>query len=214
MEKNSITVEGITFTDPEEVRKALHEAENIKYVKEKLDMDNPRMVQEMYRKLTEEQVFETPVGKMYLKQLRDYLTRVQENSKDGLESVSAPERKQVQKAVQVRKENSAPLSGEEEMAEWYEESLEQEKQKRRAAELKQRRTEERLKSSRGMLRFSIAVNFFLLLVAIGMIVITLLDDSPNIINYENKIINQYTEWEQELNEREQRVKEREQELDL
>lgn len=214
MEKNSITVEGITFTDPEEVRKALHEAENIKYVKEKLDMDNPRMVLEMYRKLTEEQVFETPVGKMYLKQLRDYLAKVQENPKDGLGAASAPERKQVQKAVQVRKENSAPLSGEEEMAQWYEESLEQEKQKRRAAELKQRRTEGRLKSSKGMLGFSIAVNFFLLLVAIGMIVITLLDDSPNIINYENKIIDQYTEWEQELNEREQRIKEREQELDL
>ena len=50
--------------------------------------------------------------------------------------------------------------------------------------------------------------------AIGMIVITLLDDSPNIINYKNKILNQYTEWERELKEREQLIKEKEQELGL
>ena len=37
MEKNSITVEGFTFTDPELARKAMHEAESIQYVKGKLD---------------------------------------------------------------------------------------------------------------------------------------------------------------------------------
>ncbi len=226
MEENKVIVEGFTFTDPELARKAMREAESIQYVKGKLDMDNPRMVQEMYRKLTAEKVFETPVGLTYLKQLRDYLSSVPEFKRKGQESGSAQRRKQAQKAAPVQKENfpsapgqggaagEAPLSGAEDLAEWYEESLEQEKQKRRAAELKQRRAEGKLKSSRGRLYFSIAGNVFLLLVVIGMIVITLLDDSPNIINYENKILNQYAEWEEELKEREQIIKEKEQQLGL
>ena len=226
MEENKVTVEGFTFTDPELARKAIREAESIQYVKGKLDMDNPRMVQEMYRKLTAEKVFETPVGLAYLKQLRDYLSGVPKIQRKGQESDSVQRKKRMQKAVPVQKENfpsapgqggaagEAPLSGAEDLAEWYEESLEQEKQKRRAAELKQRRAEGKWKSSRGRLYFSIAGNVFLLLVVIGMIVITLLDDSPNIINYENKILNQYTEWEEELKEREQIIKEKEQELGL
>ena len=104
--------------------------------------------------------------------------------------------------------------GSEDLAEWYEGQIEEEKQKRRAAELKQRRAEGRLKSRRGVLRFSVAVNLFLLIIAVGIAVITLMDDSPNIINYENKIVDKYTEWEQMLEEREQAVKQREQELGL
>lgn len=246
MEKNRITVEGFTFTDPEMARKAMREAESIQYVKGKLDMDNPRMVHEMYRKLIAEKVFETPVGLAYLKQLRDYLSSVPKIKRNGQDAAPAPGspgegrtfgsvQRKTQKVADAKKENPVfrgtvspaqnsagqgeavgeiPLSGAEELAEWYEESLEQEKQKRRTAELKQRRTEEKLKNSRGLLRFSIAGNFFLLLVAIGMIVITLLDDSPNIINYENKILDQYTQWEQELKEREQIIKEKEAELGL
>lgn len=104
--------------------------------------------------------------------------------------------------------------GSEDMAEWYEGQIEEEKQKRRAAELKQRRAESKLKGRRGALRFSIAVNLFLLILAVGIAVITLMDSNPNIINYENKIVDKYAEWEQALEEREQAVKQREQELGL
>lgn len=55
------------------------------------------------------------------------------------------------------------------------------------------------------MRFSIAGNLFLVLVVVGMVVITLMDDHPNIINYENKIIDKYTKWEQELEERERNL---------
>lgn len=231
MEKNSITVEGFTFTDPELARKAMHEAESIQYVKGKLDMGNPRMVHEMYRKLIAEKVFETPVGLAYLKQLRDYLSNVPEiqrkdqapgaaaeplrKSKASAAAAKPAGKNQAPGSVQGKRQTQkAPLSDAEELAEWYEENLGQEKQKRRAAELKQRQIEQKLKSSRGLFRVSLAGNLFLLLVAIGMIVITLLDDSPNIINYKNKILNQYTEWERELKEREQLIKEKEQELGL
>ena len=51
-------------------------------------------------------------------------------------------------------------------------------------------------------------------VAIGMAVITLMDNQPNIINYENKIVDKYAEWEQGLKEREETIKQREQEVGL
>ena len=50
MKKNRIVVNGFAFTDRQTAQKAMKEAESIQYVKEKLDMKNPRMVLEMYRK--------------------------------------------------------------------------------------------------------------------------------------------------------------------
>lgn len=217
MKKNGIVIEGFSFTDKETAQKALREAESIKYVKENLDMKNPRMVLEMYRKLTTERVFETPVGLMYLRKLRDYLSRIPEIEKEELEPIQvkgpakpAAARQQLEKVKVMAGQGETVLTEEEKLAEQYEEKLDQEKEKRRAAELRQRRSEGKLKSSRGFLHFSLAVNFFLLIVAVGMIVITLMDDHPNIINYENKIVDKYTQWEQELEEREKILKEREQ----
>lgn len=260
MKKNRIVVNGFAFTDRETAQKAVKEAESIKYIKEKLDMENPRMVLEMYRKLTKEQVFRTPVGLVFLKQLQDYLARKPEFKMENLEpirAVSLPKpqppstagrqapaqpgspgnmaardtlagsRQPGNPAGAVPPAGAAGAShlgrgqqgvsdefGSEELAEWYEGQIEEEKQKRRAAELKQRRAEGRLKGRRGMLRFSIAVNIFLLIVAIGMAVITLMDNQPNIINYENKIVDKYAEWEQGLKEREETIKQREQKLGL
>ncbi len=230
MKKNRIVVNGFAFTDRETAQKAVKEAESIKYIKEKLDMENPRMVLEMYRKLTKEQVFRTPVGLVFLKQLQDCLARKPEFKMENLEPIRAaslPKPQPGSPAGAVPPVGAAGAShlgrgqqgasdefGSEELAEWYEGQIEEEKQKRRAAELKQRRAEERLKGRRGMLRFSIAVNIFLLIVAIGMAVITLMDNQPNIINYENKIVDKYAEWEQGLKEREETIKQREQELGL
>lgn len=248
MKKNRIVVNGFAFADRETAQKAVKEAESIKYVKEKLDMENPRMVLEMYRKLTKEQVFQTPVGLVFLKQLQDYLARRPEFKMEGLEPIQAASlprpQGQVQPASPKGGQTANPIRptgtgeshrvqpgriqdpagpvqqdasdefGSEELAEWYEDQIEEEKQKRRTAELKQRRAEGKLKSRRGVLRFSVAVNLFLLIIAIGIAVITLMDDSPNIINYENKIVDKYAEWEQMLEEREEAVKQREQELGL
>lgn len=228
MKKNRIVVNGFAFTDREAAQKALKEAESIQYVKEKLDMENPRMVLEMYRKLVKEKVFQTPVGMIYLKQLQDYLSRIPEMKAEGLEpiqagciqgtkesasSFSAVKGSGLPKTGNISEQKDpAMVSGAEEMAEWYEEQVDQEKQKRRAAERKQRETERRLKSRKEFFRFSAILNVFLLLVVVGMLVITLMNDTPNIVDYENKIVNKYVEWERELEEREERIEKWEKEL--
>lgn len=224
MDKQRIVVEGFAFTEEKTAQKACQEAESIQYVSERLDMENPRMVLEMYRKLIEEHVFETPVGIMYLKELRDHLSAMPEIRGEELPPIEAERILKGASASMDGKGHSERYSkgaeeiqndsGSEAGIDWYIEKLEQVKQKARVMELKQSRAEKKLKENRKYLRFSLLGNLFLVIVAVGMIVITMTDSQPNIINYENKIIDKYAEWEQELEEREQTVKEQERNLGI
>lgn len=63
-------------------------------------------------------------------------------------------------------------------------------------------------------RTSILFAIVLLLMVIGMFLITLTSDNPNIINYENALINRYASWEEELTDREEVVREKELELSI
>ena len=72
----------------------------------------------------------------------------------------------------------------------------------------------RTPSYRGQFRTSFLLNLLLILLLIGMFVIALRSDTPNMLNYRQKIVNEYSGWEQELTEREQRVREKERELQM
>ena len=67
---------------------------------------------------------------------------------------------------------------------------------------------------REYLRHSIWLNVVLILLAVGMFIISLLGETPNMVNYRFRIQNEYASWEQELMERENQLKERERELNL
>ena len=66
------------FTNKKAALKAQHEAESISYLRSQIHMENPRMVQGFYQKLLAEEVFETPVGLMFLKELYDGLASMPE----------------------------------------------------------------------------------------------------------------------------------------
>ena len=55
------------------------------------------------------------------------------------------------------------------------------------------------------LNISIWINVILALMVIAMFVIATTGSNPNILNYENALINKYAEWEQELRDRELKV---------
>lgn len=59
------------------------------------------------------------------------------------------------------------------------------------------------------LRTSVMVNIALVILVIGMFVLSLLGETPNIVNYRHRIQNEYAQWEQELLEWENQLKERE-----
>lgn len=244
MEKQKIVIEGFAFTNKKAALKAQHEAESISYLRSQIHMENPRMVQGFYQKLLAEEVFETPVGLMFLKELYDGLASMPE-LQETLSPIPTEKMAEflseggdnqnlsplhsgpvsdapVQPQAEREAEPGASPKGEkprdfqqaEEMASFYEDKLTQAKQKVRSAEQKQRRAEEAMRKKKSSLRISMAVNFFLLLVAVGMIIIALMDDNPNIINYENQILDKYSQWEMELEDREAQIKEKEKELNI
>ncbi len=54
-----------------------------------------------------------------------------------------------------------------------------------------------------------------MVIVIGaMFAIALKSDVPNILNYREAIVNEYSEWEQELTQRERAVREAEQQYDM
>ena len=65
-----------------------------------------------------------------------------------------------------------------------------------------------------LLPFSIILNVALIAAVFAMFFIALDSEHPNLINYENTLVNKYAQWEQELTKREQTVRDRERELML
>ncbi|MEY8516453.1 hypothetical protein AALC25_05865 [Lachnospiraceae bacterium 29-84] len=202
MEEQGMIVEGFAFASQEAASLAQREAESIQYVKSQMNMKSPRMALEVYRKLTQEEVFETPVGIAFLKELRDYLLAQPE-----IQEELAPVQTQKMGAVLAGRQ-----AGEMEMASLYDDKLRQAKERVRSMEQKKKQAEQNLNKKKNSLRFSLFFNLFLILVVVGMVSITLVDDNPNILNYEEKILDKYSAWESELDEREQDLKKREQSL--
>lgn len=59
---------------------------------------------------------------------------------------------------------------------------------------------------------SVLLNLLMTAAVIGMFAIALTSDHPNILNYENALVNKYATWEQELTEKENEIRQREREL--
>ena len=72
-EMNKIVVKGFAFENEEEGKQARKEAAGARYIAEKVDMDSPERVLQVYNKMIQEQLFETVVGFSYMKELQDYL---------------------------------------------------------------------------------------------------------------------------------------------
>lgn len=219
MDGIKMVVDGFMFTDEKTAQKACQEEDSIQYVKDRLDMENPRMVLQMYRKLLAEQVFETPVGLLYLKELQNYLLEAPELHKEQIEAILLPADSSGEQAASQEKKAKLPQEEQtmtpqaaarhQETLEWYVEKLEESRQQERLSDYRRRRAEERAKESRKHLRLSLLFSLFLIFVTIGVGAITMTDQHPNILNYENKIIEKYQDWEADLENREQIIKEKE-----
>ncbi|MCM1145784.1 MAG: hypothetical protein NC407_13880 [Lachnoclostridium sp.] len=56
---------------------------------------------------------------------------------------------------------------------------------------------------------SICLNILMAIMIVAMFIIAMDSENPNIINYRQRVVNEYSKWEQELTEREQAVREAE-----
>lgn len=74
MAKNSaFIVEGFSFDDEDLLNEARKEAEGVRYMKARVDLQYPERVLQIYRRMIEQEMFQTEVGYAYLRELQDYL---------------------------------------------------------------------------------------------------------------------------------------------
>ncbi len=196
-DKNQVEIDGFLFSDPAEIAQAKKEMEGIRYLRTKLDRDNPEQVLLVYNQAVDQQLFATPVGYYFLKELQDFLITIPFIKDEDIHRITITERmtetfeKSRKKTVQEKKKQAVKQ---------YEDE-----RKLREKKIQAKNTDYRAK-------FAVALVFVFLLLAmvIAMFTITFLSkDNVTILNYENELINKYEEWEKDLEERERVLEERE-----
>ncbi len=191
---------GFVFRTKKEAELAQREIEGTKYLRQKLDMENPNAVFSIYQNLIEQDLFETPVGYCFLKELRDYLLMIPAISNEEV------------LAIPIR----YPQTEEEEKKQKKEQKKEEQRKERQREKEKAKNKKEQKKESKnykGRCQFFMVTSLILLISVVSMMLLAATSDNVNILNYENKLIDKYSSWEQELEEREQAVKEQEQALE-
>lgn len=191
---------GFVFRTKKEAELAQREIEGTKYLRQKLDMENPNAVFSIYQNLIEQDLFETPVGYCFLKELRDYLLMIPAISNEEV------------LAIPIR----YPQTEEEEKKQKKEQKKEEQRKERQREKEKAKNKKEQKKEGKnykGRCQFFMVTSLILLISVVSMMLLAAISDNVNILNYENKLIDKYSSWEQELEEREQAVKEQEQALE-
>lgn len=191
---------GFVFRTKKEAELAQREIEGTKYLRQKLDMENPNAVFSIYQNLIEQDLFETPVGYCFLKELRDYLLMIPAISNEEV------------LAIPIR----YPQTEEEEKKQKKEQKKEEQRKERQREKEKAKNKKEQKKEGKnykGRCQFFMVTSLILLISVVSMMLLAATSDNVNILNYESKLIDKYSSWEQELEEREQAVKEQEQALE-
>lgn len=172
-----IEVSGFLFEDEEIAAQARKEEEGIRFIKEKSTLNNPEVVLKLYKTLLQQKLFVTPVGLQFLLELRSFL--------EGSPSVDKEEIPAIDTAVFLKAavaENSKKTP-----------------QKQSAVSV-----------SKGSYKQPFYVALFFAIVfgisVLGMFVIAeASNNNVNILNYREKIINQYEQWEKELEAEKERL---------
>ena len=185
-EVQDLIVGGYHFHSQADADKARDEQKKIAYIEAHMNRDNPESVLVIYNKMLSNKIFATPVGFGYLKEVRDFLLSCDGINNDDVKPLELNQMYSLGKGL----------------------SEEPEEPKRRIVPAKKK------EPYKDRFFISAVLNVFLLIAVIGMFIIATASDNPNVINYENALVNKYAEWEQELKDREQAVREAERRLGI
>jgi hypothetical protein len=185
--EENFTVAGYTFTTKEAAENARNEMNAIRYVSSKTDSKDPKQIYVLYNTMLDKELFKTPVGLDYLKDLQQYLY----NNKDIPNDKIRP--------IPINSELQSMLADRREMT----------KTRGKLIEL----TKERDKYKDKYIKM-IIVDVALIFVVIAMAVIMYTSQLPTVINYENKLQDKYAGWAEELESREAQVKQAEQQYNI
>ena len=183
-------VQGFAFTDEQEAKKAQKESEGIRYIKEQMDKQKPAQVLELYQKILSEELFETPVGIRFLKELQEYLMAVPGMNKEELPPIV------------IKSRGKEETTGEEKPK----------PKEREPGPREQVRLVEKHINYKKRYHFFCFAACVLFAAVVALFGIEMTSNNPNILNYENQLIDRYSDWEQQLEEKEQELKQLEQQL--
>ena len=176
-------VDGFKFHDDEDVALAKEEIERIRYIADRMNMNNAQGVLAVYNKLISGGIFVTPIGQEYLRTLQNYLYKC--NEIDDSEVREIPIGISYSDAINKRRRD-------------------------RDASINKKKSERSLiKTFKTEYIISLFVNVILIVAVIAMFIIALKSDTPNMINYRTAIVNQYADWQQDLDNREEAIREME-----
>ena len=200
MPKNTdrFAIGGFSFENEDEAEQAQKEVEGIKYIKTKTDMDNPKMVLQVYNKMIEQKLFETAVGYSYLKDIQEYLVAIPYINNEEILPIPVTHPR-LEESLKKQKKEIA------------------QRERIRLAKVKEKekRDQKAKKDAAGRkMQISLWVNFALALCIVAMFILAMTSESPTILNYQTKIVDKYASWEQELSDREQAVLQKEKELGI
>jgi len=179
-------MDGFIFQDAADISIVEDEIARIKYLTDRMNMNNAQGVYAVYDKLVQSGIFVTPVGYEYLRTLQSFLYKSSEIPDETIKSIPVA----ISYTEALNKRNQE-----------REEKLNKSKRKFR-------------KTFKNEYKISLIVNVILVILVIAMFVITLKADNPNMINYRTAILNEYSSWEEELSDREKVVREKERELGI
>jgi len=172
-------VEGYEFDSYAEAEEAKRELEAVQYLSQKTRQSSPETVCKIYRKLTELEMFHTPVGLNYVKALENEV--MQNHLMEAVEKKQKPEEQAQTKTAAVTTESTKEL----------------------------RKNREQLSKLRDRLTTSLILNGILIIAIAAMVYIASTSSNLNILNYETALQDKYSSWAEDLKDKEKQLKERE-----
>jgi len=183
---NRFELDGFVFQNRNEFAKAKKELEAIAYIRSNSDLNNATLVLKIYDKLLDKGTFQTVVGYMFLKELRETILEDSTISKGKVRSIPI----KFSEPAKIR-EKEEDRCAEAKRADMFQELYEKEKVKKISTKI---------------------VIGFLVCIIIGMLVAAQFTPYSLFTNYEDKIINKYENWQKDLEQKEAQLEQREQAL--
>ena len=193
-ERNYI-VDGFVFHSRRDAQRAQKEYDGVRYLQAKTDNEiDPEKLLQVYNRLIDQKMFETPIGTCYMKHLQD----------------------QIREAPYIMEEAIFPLEGSTNKNVVPPEKPSAPAPKRNKKHEKKQLDDAAKGAGRGRAAFTLSavLNVILVIIVVGMFMLAKTINSPTILNYENEIINKYESWQQELEQREEAVKKAEDKLGI
>ena len=177
-------VDGFLFEDEATAQLARKEEEGIRFIKARTALNNPEVVLKLYNKLIEQKLFATPVGIRFMTELQDILLTSNYIPRDEIQGIPV-------------KFTSPEQGAENPFAEDKVTTVEKVVVKTEKVETEHYKKPFQIASLLAVIFACSMIGMFIIMEISG--------NNTTIMNYRDKILNEYSTWESELKTEEERL---------